>query len=151
MKKNHNSMQHAQSLVEFALMIPVFLLLVVIIFDLGRVVYYSSVLQNAARDGVRYRSVHPNDVTGMENTIIDHAVGLGLNPANILFAGLDDSLYETVGGFDNPTFRVALEYYYEPVTPLVSNLFPADWHGRIRLESEAVMRTEYLPTPTPTP
>ncbi len=43
--------KHGQSLVEFAILLPVFLLIVVVIFDLGRAVYYYSVIFNAAREG----------------------------------------------------------------------------------------------------
>jgi TadE-like protein len=149
MKKIKHFQQRGQSLVEFAILIPAFILMVVVIFDLGRAVYYSSVLQNAARAGVRYSAVHPNDQPGMEEAIFNQAVGLGLNPSNIIYAGLDHDLYETIGGIANPAFRVTLEYYFTPATPLVSSLLPSTWHGRIRLESDAVMRTEYLPTPIP--
>lgn len=143
------STREGQSLVEFALILPVFLLIAVVIFDLGRAVYYTSALQNAAREGVRYSAVHPDDETGMTDAIVNYAVGLGLTTSNIVYAGLDPDRYETVGGFATPTFRVTLEYYYTPVTPLVSQFLPPAWHGNIRLKSEAVMRTEYFPSQIP--
>lgn len=51
MKKFGRFAQFGQSLVEFAIVLPVLLLLVVMIFDLGRAVYYSSAIHNAAREG----------------------------------------------------------------------------------------------------
>ena len=47
-----------QALVEFALVLPIFLILVVGIFDLGRAVFQVNVLAYAAREGTRYAIVH---------------------------------------------------------------------------------------------
>jgi Flp pilus assembly protein TadG len=45
-----------QSLVEFALIIPIVLLIIVGIFDLGRVVFINNSLSDGARDGARHAS-----------------------------------------------------------------------------------------------
>ena len=45
--------QDGQGLVEFALVLPVFLLAVVGVFDVGRLVYANSALSQAAREGAR--------------------------------------------------------------------------------------------------
>jgi Flp pilus assembly protein TadG len=47
-----------QSLVEFALVIPIFLTLLLAIFDVGRVIWAVTSLNNAAREGARYAIVH---------------------------------------------------------------------------------------------
>lgn len=47
-----------QSVAEFALVLPVFLMLVFAILDMGRVVWGTVELGNAAREGARYASVH---------------------------------------------------------------------------------------------
>jgi Flp pilus assembly protein TadG len=47
-----------QAMVEFALVIPVFILLMVGIFDLGRVVWVNDTLNTAAREAARYAIVH---------------------------------------------------------------------------------------------
>lgn len=49
-----------QSLVEFALILPVFLLLLVGIFDIGHVVWSNDALTNAAREGARFAIVNGN-------------------------------------------------------------------------------------------
>jgi len=48
----------AQSLVEFAIMLPIFLLLVTGIFDLARAVWQENSLAYAVREGTRYAIVH---------------------------------------------------------------------------------------------
>ena len=49
---------HGQALVEMALMLPVLLLLLVGVFDLGRAVWLSNTLAMAVREGSRYGVVH---------------------------------------------------------------------------------------------
>lgn len=46
----------AQALVEFALVLPIMLILVLGALDLGRLFYYKIVLTNAAREGANYLS-----------------------------------------------------------------------------------------------
>ena len=48
----------AQALVEFALVAPLFFLLLFAVIDFGRYVYYVQILNNAAREGTRYAIVH---------------------------------------------------------------------------------------------
>lgn len=50
--------EDAQSLVEFALTLPIFLLVVTGIFDVGRAVWQENTLAFAAREGTRYAIVH---------------------------------------------------------------------------------------------
>jgi Flp pilus assembly protein TadG len=47
-----------QSLVEFALVIPLFLFILLIIFDFGRVIYAQNAIANDAREGVRIAVVN---------------------------------------------------------------------------------------------
>ena len=47
-----------QAMVEFALVIPIFTLLMVGLFDLGRVVWVNDTLATAAREAARYAIVH---------------------------------------------------------------------------------------------
>lgn len=129
-----------QTLVEFAILLPVLLFISIVIIDLGRAVYYYSAIHNAAREGVRYGIIYPNDADGMRNTTIEYAFGLGLSGVDVIFAGLGDPQY--IDDFPNPTVKVSVEYAFTPATPLVSNLLP---DGKITLKSEAVMRTETFP------
>jgi Flp pilus assembly protein TadG len=47
-----------QALAEFALVAPIFFLVLFGIIDFGRYVYYVQILNNAAREGARYAIVH---------------------------------------------------------------------------------------------
>ena len=50
--------QSAQALIEFALVLPLFLLIVTGIFDVARAVWQENTLAYAAREGTRYAIVH---------------------------------------------------------------------------------------------
>ena len=54
----HREDKRGQSLVEFAMVLPIFLMLLVGTFDLGHVVWSNDMLSNAAREGARYAIVH---------------------------------------------------------------------------------------------
>jgi Flp pilus assembly protein TadG len=56
-----------QALVEFALIVPLLLLLILIIIDFGRAFYIQTALQNGAREGARFGTIHPTWVTSTNN------------------------------------------------------------------------------------
>lgn len=62
-----------QSLVEFALVLPILLLMLAGVLDLGRYYHSFILVTNAAREGARYGSMNPNDSTGI-NASIQNAV-----------------------------------------------------------------------------
>jgi TadE-like protein len=55
---NRRSKPRGQAMVEFALIFPIFILLLVGIFDLGRVIWVNDTLATAAREAARYAIVH---------------------------------------------------------------------------------------------
>ncbi len=64
---------HGQALVEFALIFPVFIMMVFGIVDAGRYVYMNSVLSQAAREGARVAAVEAS------------WIGFSANPSNPLY------------------------------------------------------------------
>jgi Flp pilus assembly protein TadG len=149
MKKLCHSQPRGQTLVEFALILPIFLLLAVVIFDFGRAVYYYSTIHNAAREGARYGIIHPDDDEGMINAAEKYAIGLGLSNM-IVTAGASES--ELVGDNETYAVTVTVHYCFTPVTPFVENFVPEQTdaacgcNNHILLSSEAVMRTEAKPS-----
>lgn len=74
-----------QSLVEFALILPLFLLIVTGLFDVGRAVFQENTLAYAAREGTRYAIVHgsgssdpvwPGNPTPVVNAVRRAALGV---------------------------------------------------------------------------
>ena len=58
---HHGPRSRGQALVEFALIIPIFLLMLFGIIDIGRVIWANDALSNAAREGARFASVRGNN------------------------------------------------------------------------------------------
>lgn len=72
--------ERGQSLIEFALILPVLMILLVGVFDLGRAVMLSETLNTAVREGTRYAIVHgalassPSGPAPLTSTAIDTVV-----------------------------------------------------------------------------
>jgi hypothetical protein len=61
--------QRGQSLVEFALVIPVFLLILFAIFDFGFLAFARLTLINATREGTRWAVVQADNITGIQTQL----------------------------------------------------------------------------------
>jgi Flp pilus assembly protein TadG len=129
-----------QSLVELALLLPLLLLFLMMILDLGRAVYYYSVIHNAAREGARYGIVHYHNVTtsgALSASIITTAkeLAIGIDPAELTITP-DVPVFPIETG---DILVVKAEYSFSAVTPLV-NLFIDG--GIIDLSSTSTMYFE---------
>jgi hypothetical protein len=58
-----NSYSQGQGILEFALVLPLLFLVVFGVLDLGRIFFATIGLTNAAREGVRYLTLHPDDIS----------------------------------------------------------------------------------------
>jgi len=67
-----------QGIVEFALLLPVLILILVGVFDLGRAFHALITITNAAREGARYGTMHPGDESGMKLAAVNEAAGSGI-------------------------------------------------------------------------
>jgi Flp pilus assembly protein TadG len=72
-----------QSLVEFALTLPLLLLVLIGILDLGRITATYVILENAAREGARYGAVHPSSSSGIVARAQAEASGTIINPTQM--------------------------------------------------------------------
>jgi Flp pilus assembly protein TadG len=116
--------QRGQGLVELALVIPVLLIIVIGLLDLGRAFFAVIVINNSAREGARYLILHPDDkgsgyagtiaaaLLEADGTIVELASG---NIAITLCRDLADE-GECESGFP---VRVRVTYTFEPIMGLV--------------------------------
>ena len=70
-QKHRSWRASGQGLVEFALVLPVLLLILVGLSEFARVFAIYSNLFNAAREGTRYAMVNGDDLTGILDAIAD--------------------------------------------------------------------------------
>jgi hypothetical protein len=148
MNKYLRSRYVGQTLVEFALILPIFIFLAVVIFDFGRAVYYYNAIHNAAREGARYGVIHPHtsDYDDIKDVAITYSIGLGLVRDDII---VEPGPPEDVAGEQNPTIKITVNYCFDPVTPYVEDLVKSSGglcgSTNLLLTSVAVMRTEVRP------
>ena len=148
-----------QTLVEFALLLPILLLLVMGLFEFGRFVLFYAVLNTAVREGTRYAVVQPScDFTsdpiactgGYVNSIFDSGCccpSTSTSEVNIRICeeieskyfnleGLSNSgVIITYNGSDDPKINIRIEHDYNPILPglgLIGNL-------QITAESEMLL------------
>lgn len=128
-------------MVEFALIVAVFVLLLVGIFDLGRGVYAYHTLNNAAREAGRHAIVNQT-VSDIQAVASGHAVALGVAPDDVQVSFID----HVSGGActDLGTAQVIrcsavvqVPYDYNAATPLIGNLV-----GVIQMAGETSFRIE---------
>jgi hypothetical protein len=133
-----------QSLIEFALVFPIFFFLILGLLDLGRAVFYYSSLSNAvrmaSREGVvmQYSGVTEAD---LEDVVIEYGFGL----AN--FTNIDVEIIDIISptSFFIEKVQVVASYCFNPITPGIASLFGTtcpDGSTGIELEAVSVMRVE---------
>ena len=137
-----------QALVEFALVIPIFLLVMIALFDLGRAVFAYNTLTNAAREGARMAIVNQD-----EPTIVSRA------KSQTAIVELDDSIvrveFRQVNADGTPDMSdegtcasaavgclaiVSFKATYHPITPIISNIL---FGSGVTFSAKSVLSVEY--------
>jgi hypothetical protein len=138
MKKRNN--RSGQSLLEFALFLPLLMLLVMGLFDIGRAVVYYAILNTAVREGTRYAIVlpdcdymsdpgscsggylesYPLDCESASSTanvsICDEITNKLFNITDLLNNSTITITHKTIN-VDDMVIEIEIEYTYEPITP----------------------------------
>jgi Flp pilus assembly protein TadG len=117
--------RRGQALVEFALVVPILVLVMIGLFDVGRAVHGFNTVSNAARAAARVAIVNQTEAD-IRARAIDMAPGLGLTDADVTLVPCD---------FAGCLYGVTVTWDYEPVTPLIGNLF----HPQISSTAEMVV------------
>lgn len=134
-----------QTLVEFALILPVFILILVGIFDAGRLVFAYHTVNNAAREGGREATVNQTEAD-IQARAAQHAVALDIPAADVY---VDFRLQSTPDDEDSCDLEVGQQtivtclavvhvtYDYVAATPIISALIgPMPVTGEVRFPVE---------------
>lgn len=129
-----------QSLVEFALVFPVFMVIVVGTVDVGRAVFSYNTLTNGAREGARLAAVN-QDIARVQSRTASQAITLGLTNASITVNYVVDDGTDPA---DNPACDspIALDcqavvqasYTWAAITPLIGQLIGPQTFTAISVE-----------------
>lgn len=135
-----------QALVEFALVIPLFLLLLVGLFDLGRAVFAYNTLTNAAREGARIAIVNQYKPSIIQRAKDQTAI-VELNDPSV---SIDFYQVNADGTADTSTqcalvavgclAVVSFEATYRPITPFISNII---FGSGVTFEAQSVLSVEF--------
>jgi hypothetical protein len=130
--------QGGQSLVEFALVIPVFLLILMGVVDFGMAVYKFNGVSQAAREIARVTSVHPCAGTtpcvpgSSAETAAVIKVQKGLIPGLVVsgFQCVDNAgAASSPCDFSKDSVKVTVLAPYQPVTPILGSIIKWDMEG----------------------
>ena len=142
MKKDNPIQVKGQELIEFAITVTFLLMIVFMIFDLGRGMYYYSVVQNAAREGARFAVVNPNNSSAAVIDRVKQRV-IGINPSDpdlIIWLGGSDDISDLDDDWNSDDIvQVRVKFSYKPVTPMANVLLT---NGKISMTASSTMQRE---------
>jgi len=114
---SHRQRGRGQALVEFALVFPILIIIILGTVDLGRAVYAYNTVGNAARSGVRVAIVSQT-AASIRNAAKAQAVLLDLQDSDIAVTYGCASPYSI-----DCVASVTVTYKYLPITPVISQIF----------------------------
>jgi Flp pilus assembly protein TadG len=133
--KNRRDGEKGQNLVEFAMVVPIFLILVFSIVDFGMGFHAWITVTNAAREGARVGAVGADTAT-IEARVVDTASSLVGEELDITVVNAQ--------GTPGDAVSVDVQYDYELITPLANllGIFGGGLGSPITFHSESEMRIE---------
>lgn len=136
-----------QSLVEFALVLPLLLVILVGLFDFGRAVYAHHTIQNATRQATRLAIVD-QALASIRAEAAERAVGLKIDPADVVVAIKEEGPNADArlnADCAPPRYTcvavVTVTHGYTPATPIISAII-----GPITLSATSQMGIERVYT-----
>jgi Flp pilus assembly protein TadG len=121
------------ALVEFALVLPLLLVMTVAVVDFGRAFFVMNVLGQSAREGVRLLAVSSTaDSLLVRQRVLEVANASGVTVRGLTLSGPDAARQ----------VRVVVQGEFNWIFPGVFNLFGAGFSNPMTLTGRAVMRSE---------
>lgn len=133
--------------VEAAIVINLVLVLVLSVFEYGRLIMIKQLMDNAAREGARYAVVNTNPTSNVTTSTIQSyttgfLAGQPLANSNIQVYQANPTTGANVGAWNSAAFgvdiAVQIDGDYTPVLPVTFGVMPAALH----LTAKSVMRSE---------
>jgi len=131
----------AQTLVEFALIFPIALFLILGFFDIGRAIFNFAALSNSVREATRYAIVNKEAISAaamaegypaLKQKVYDYSFGL---PASDIIVTVSiDTIKDPTGTVDiRDKISITATYKFVPVTPGIKQ-FPITAQSTMRIE-----------------
>lgn len=130
-----------QALMEFALVIPLVILMLLGLFDFGRAIYAFNTVSNAAREAARVAIVNP-DEAAIQAEAASQAIALGIVSTAVIVefweAGLSGPC--AVPPEFGCVAEVTVPYEWRAITPVIGDII-----GPIQISSTSRMPIENAP------
>ncbi len=132
----------AQTLVEFALVIPIALFLILGFFDIGRAIFNFASLSNSVREGTRYAIVHKEAVNAaaqnagyseLKQKVFDYSFGISDSDITV-------DVLVTLVNASRDKISITATYLFVPVTPGIKQIL-GDGNG-IPIVAQSTMLLE---------
>ena len=139
--------RRGQSLVEFALVLPLFLLLFMVVMDLGTAVFTYNSLTNAAREGARLAIVNQDSASVIQRA--ENQVSVGeINAPNVTIGFYQADPNTGAPDMSSTCSPVAVgclavvtfESTYRPLTPIIGRIL---FKNGVTLTAQTVLSVEY--------
>ena len=135
-----------QSLVEFALVLPIFLLLFFVVMDFGTAIFTYNSLTNAAREGARLAIVNQDTASVIARAKAQVSIA-ELNVPNVtvdFYQQAPDGTPDTSATCSPAAVGclavVSFEATYRPLTPIIGNIL---FKNGVTFTAETVLTVEY--------
>jgi len=109
--------ESGQELIEFALVVPLLMLILFGVLDLGRAFYASITIANAAREGARYAMFYPGDTAGIRMATEREAQNSGVDLTDPAKATIDVGC--PLGCGRGLPIRVTVTYEFQLILTMV--------------------------------
>ncbi len=121
--RNWIEAQRGQTLIEFALIMPMIFLFLFVIVDFGIALDRRIALQHAVREGARYAAVHTSEAGIQNKTVAQAQDVIAAGDVAVCYIDGDDS--NTAVGDSGDSVRVSVTFGYDLaiVGPVLSGLF----------------------------
>jgi Flp pilus assembly protein TadG len=120
--------ERGQGLLEYALVLPLLMLFILVLIEFSIVMWSYSTISNAAREGARAAAIYPHDLVAAEAVVRSHTPGLDPNALGVETAWLNYRVYITT------TYTVTLM-----TAPVINTVGGS---SDVHLGTVAVMRCE---------
>jgi len=141
------------TVIEFALAVPIFIILIIGIIDFGWYFFTQHTIQYATREGARIalvgKTIDDMDRSATVIKVIQESAGLAVDPEDldIRIYPLEDDFSDPAGwqgltpnaGAPGAIMRVRARYTYHFLTPIIGSLVS---NGKILVEAQATYKNE---------
>ena len=134
-----------QALAEFALALPILVLVIVAVFDVGRLVFTYNAITNAAREGARLAIVN-QDVTSVQARTISQGAGVIAAPSDVQVAFTSSATGDPCDGVGaNPILAIGcsadvrVTSSWQPITPFIGSIL-----GPLSVTADAALPVEFV-------